>query len=160
MGTRWARFVTSRPLPAMLVSLAVLGAVALPALHMKLGLPDGGSKPTSSTERRAYDLLTEGFGPGFNGTLTVVVDAPHLSGQEQKDLANKLVDGLEKVPGVAAVTPAQQQRGRRPDHRPGHPDHEPRVRRDQGPRQAAAQQGRRHQAADRDRGVRDRARRP
>jgi putative drug exporter of the RND superfamily len=108
MGTRWARFVTSRPLPAMLVSLAVLGAVALPALHMKLGLPDGGSKPTSSTERRAYDLLTEGFGPGFNGTLTVVVDAPNLSSQEQKDLANKLVDGLEKVPGVAAVTPAQQ----------------------------------------------------
>jgi RND superfamily putative drug exporter len=108
MGTRWARFVTSRPLPAMLVSLAVLGAVALPALHMKLGLPDGGSKPTSSTERRAYDLLTEGFGPGFNGTLTVVVDAPNRSAQEQKDLANKLVDGLEKVPGVAAVTPAQQ----------------------------------------------------
>jgi RND superfamily putative drug exporter len=107
-GTRWARFVTSRPLPAMLVSLAVLGAVALPALHMKLGLPDGGSKPTSSTERRAYDLLTEGFGPGFNGTLTVVVDAPNLSSQEQKGLANKLVDGLEKVPGVAAVTPAQQ----------------------------------------------------
>jgi putative drug exporter of the RND superfamily len=108
MGTRWARFVTSRPLPAMLVSLAVLGAVALPALHMKLGLPDGGSKPTSSTERRAYDLLTEGFGPGFNGTLTVVVDAPNLSSQEQKDLANNLVDGLEDVPGVAAVTPAQQ----------------------------------------------------
>jgi RND superfamily putative drug exporter len=108
LGTRWARFVTSRPLPAMLVSLAVLGAVAIPALHMKLGLPDGGSKPTSSTERRAYDLLTEGFGPGFNGTLTVVVDAPHLSAQEQKDLANNLVDGLEKVPGVAAVTPAQQ----------------------------------------------------
>jgi putative drug exporter of the RND superfamily len=108
MGTRWARFVTSRPLPAMLISLAVLGAVALPALHMKLGLPDGGSKPTSSNERRAYDLLTEGFGPGFNGTLTVVVDAPNLSSQEQKGLANKLVDGLEKVPGVAAVTPAQQ----------------------------------------------------
>ena len=108
MGTRWARFVTSRPLPALLVSLAVLGAVALPALHMKLGLPDGGSKPTSSTERRAYDLLTEGFGPGFNGTLTVVVDAPNLGPQDQKDLANKLVDGLEKVPGVAAVTPARQ----------------------------------------------------
>jgi putative drug exporter of the RND superfamily len=102
VGTRWARFVTSRPLPAVLVTIAV------PALHMKLGLPDGGSKPTSSTERRAYDLLTEGFGPGFNGTLTVVVDAPNLSAQEQKDLANKLVDGLEKVPGVAAVTPAQQ----------------------------------------------------
>jgi putative drug exporter of the RND superfamily len=108
MGTRWARFVTSRPLPTLLVSLAVLCTVAVPALHMKLGLPDGGSKPTSSTERRAYDLLTEGFGPGFNGTLTVVVDAPNRSADEQKDLANNLVDGLEKVPGVAAVTPAQQ----------------------------------------------------
>jgi putative drug exporter of the RND superfamily len=108
MGTRWARFVTSRPLAALLVSLAVLSTVALPALHMKLGLPDGGSKPTSSTERRAYDLLTGGFGSGFNGTLTVVVDAPNRTAQEQKDLANKLVDGLEKVPGVAAVTPAQR----------------------------------------------------
>ena len=127
---------------------------------MKLGLPDGGSKPTSSTERRAYDLLTEGFGPGFNGTLTVVVDAPHLSGQEQKDLANKLVDGLEKVPGVAAVTPAQRNEAGDLTIALVTPTSEPRVRRDQGPRQAAAQQGRRHQAADRDRGVRDRARRP
>jgi RND superfamily putative drug exporter len=108
MGARWARFVTSRPLPALLVGLALLCTVALPALHMKLGLPDSGSKPTSSTERRAYDLLTEGFGPGFNGTLTVVVDAPHLSADDQKKLANDLVDGLEKVPGVAAVTPATQ----------------------------------------------------
>jgi RND superfamily putative drug exporter len=108
MGARWARFVTSRPLPALLVGLALLCTVALPALHMKLGLPDSGSKPTSSTERRAYDLLTEGFGPGFNGTLTVVVDAPHLSADDQKKLANDLVDGLEKVPGDAADTPATQ----------------------------------------------------
>jgi RND superfamily putative drug exporter len=108
MGTRWARFVTSRPLPAMLVSLAVLGAVALPALHMKLG---------PARRRLQADLVDRaprlrpahrGLRPGFNGTLTVVVDAPNLSSQEQKDLANKLVDGLEKVPGVAAVTPAQQ----------------------------------------------------
>ena len=109
MGTRWARFVTSRPLPAMLVSLAVLGAVALPALHMKLGLPDGGSKPTSSTERRAYDLLTEGFGPGFNGTADRRRRrAEPAARRSRRTSANKLVDGLEKVPGVAAVTPAQQ----------------------------------------------------
>jgi uncharacterized membrane protein YdfJ with MMPL/SSD domain len=82
--------------------------MAIPAAHMKLGLPDDGSKPTSTTERRAYDLLTEGFGPGFNGPLTVVVDAPNLSAEEQKDLANKVVDGLEKFPGVAAVSPATQ----------------------------------------------------
>ena len=51
---------------------------------MKLGLPDGSSEPTTSTERRSYDLLTEGFGPGFNGTLTVVVDAPEIARAEQE----------------------------------------------------------------------------
>ena len=134
----------------------VLGAVALPALHMKLGLPDGGSKPTSSTERRAYDLLTEGFGPGFNGPLTVVVDAPNLSAQEQKDLANKLVDGLEKVPGVAAVTPAQQNEAGdltialvTPTTSPASDETKDLV-------NAAAQQGRRHPRADRHPGLRDR----
>ena len=56
---------------------ALLVVVAIPATHMKLGLPDGSSEPDRhSTERRSYDLLTEGFGPGFNGPLTVVVDAP------------------------------------------------------------------------------------
>jgi uncharacterized membrane protein YdfJ with MMPL/SSD domain len=108
LSVRYARFVTARPLPVVLVGLALLLAVAMPATHMKLGLPDDGSKPTSTTERRSYDLLTEGFGPGFNGPLTVVVDAPNLSASEQKDLANKVVHGLEKFPGVAAVSPATQ----------------------------------------------------
>jgi uncharacterized membrane protein YdfJ with MMPL/SSD domain len=108
LSVRYARFVTARPLPVVLVGLALLVGMAMPAAHMKLGLPDDGSKPTSTTERRSYDLLTEGFGAGFNGPLTVVVDAPNLSSQEQKDLANKVVDGLEKFPGVAAVSPATQ----------------------------------------------------
>jgi uncharacterized membrane protein YdfJ with MMPL/SSD domain len=108
LSIRWARFITSRPLPVLLVGLTLLIGVAIPATHMKLGLPDDGSKSTSTTERRSYDLLTQGFGPGFNGPLTVVVDAPHLSSAEQKDLANKVVEGLEKFPGVAAVSPATQ----------------------------------------------------
>jgi RND superfamily putative drug exporter len=108
MSVRWARFVTRRPLPVALATIAVLGAIAIPATHMKLGLPDGGSKPTSSTERRAYDLLTDGFGPGFNGPLTVVVDAPGLNEKEQKQIANGVVEKLKGVPGVAAVAPAVQ----------------------------------------------------
>jgi len=108
LSVRWARLVTRRPLVVATACVALLGVIALPALHMKLGLPDGGSRPTSSTERRAYDLLTDGFGPGFNGPLTVVVDAPGLSEPEQKQIANGVVDGLEKVPGVAAVAPAVQ----------------------------------------------------
>jgi uncharacterized membrane protein YdfJ with MMPL/SSD domain len=53
-------------------------------------------------------MLTAGFGPGFNGPLTVVVDAPGLSKPQQESLATKVVDGLEDVPGVAAVSPAIQ----------------------------------------------------
>jgi uncharacterized membrane protein YdfJ with MMPL/SSD domain len=79
---------------------------------MKLGLPDGGSKPTDNTERRAYDLLTEGFGPGFNGVLTAVVDAPELPRGLQKQLASGVAEELETFPNVAAVSPpAQNERG-------------------------------------------------
>jgi uncharacterized membrane protein YdfJ with MMPL/SSD domain len=105
---RWARFITRRPVAVLLVGLTLLLGAAIPATHMKLGLPDDGSKVETSTERKAYDHLTEGFGPGFNGPLTVVVDAPDLSADEQKDLANKVVAGLEEFPGVAAVSPATQ----------------------------------------------------
>jgi putative drug exporter of the RND superfamily len=108
MSVRWARFVTRRPLVVATTCVALLGIIAVPALHMKLGLPDGGSRPETSTERRAYDTLTEGFGPGFNGPLTVVVDAPGLSEGEQKQIANGVVEGLEELPGVAAVAPAVQ----------------------------------------------------
>jgi putative drug exporter of the RND superfamily len=108
MSVRWARFVTRRPLVTTVVTVGLLGAMAIPALHMKLGLPDGGSKPTSTTERRAYDLLTDGFGPGFNGPLNVVVDAPGLDESGQKAVANAVVEDLEGLPGVAAVAPAVQ----------------------------------------------------
>ena len=112
LSIRWARFVTARPWPVLLVGLTLLGAIALPALHMKLGLPDGGSQPTSKTERRSYDLLTKGFGPGFNGQLTVVVDAPGLERDQQKQLAQPVADEIKKFPGVAAVSPpVQNERG-------------------------------------------------
>jgi len=107
-SVRYARFITRRPLPVVLIGLTLLLVIAIPATHMKLGLPDDGSKAKTTTERRAYDALTEGFGPGFNGPLTVVVDAPNLSAQDQKDLANKVVEGLKEFPGVAAVSPATQ----------------------------------------------------
>jgi uncharacterized membrane protein YdfJ with MMPL/SSD domain len=111
-STRYARFIVRRPVPVLVVGLVLLGVAALPALHMKLGLPDGGSKPTDNTERRAYDLLTEGFGPGFNGVLTVVVDAPGLERKQQEQLATGVVAELKDFPNVAAVSPpAQNERG-------------------------------------------------
>jgi putative drug exporter of the RND superfamily len=112
LSTRWATFVTRRPLAVLAVGLVMLSTIAVSAFHMKLGLPDGGTKSTETTERRAYDLLTMGFGPGFNGPLTAVVDAENLSSGQQKQVATKLVAGLQKFPGVASVSrPAQNKPG-------------------------------------------------
>jgi putative drug exporter of the RND superfamily len=109
---RWARFVTKRPWPVLAIGLAALIGIALPASHLRLGLPDAGSQPTSSTERRAYDYLTEGFGPGFNGVLTVVVEAPGLTKDQQAQVAEATTEGLTSLPDVAAVSkPSQNEEG-------------------------------------------------
>ena len=104
MGARWVRFVTQRPLAVLAIGLVGLCAVALPALDLRLGLPDGGSHPKGDTERESYDLLTEGFGPGFNGTLTGVVDAPQLSAAEREQVGKQMLAGVSEFPGVAAVS--------------------------------------------------------
>lgn len=109
---RWAAFATRRPWPVLVIGVLALVAIALPASHLQLGLPDAGSSPTSSTERRAYDHLTEGFGPGFNGTLTVVVDAPGLTRNQQAQVAEATTEGLTGLPDVAAVSaPLQNDAG-------------------------------------------------
>jgi putative drug exporter of the RND superfamily len=109
---RYGRFVTRRPLAVVVLTVTLLGAIAIPAMHMKLGLPDDGASPTTKTERRAYDLLTEGFGPGFNGPLTAVVYAPDVPRDKQKDLAQTVADEIKEFPGVAAVSkPAQNEAG-------------------------------------------------
>lgn len=74
MGQRWVRGVMKRPVLATLGVVAILGTLAVPALSLDLNVPDGGSEPTGSTQREAYDLITEGFGAGFNGPLIIAVD--------------------------------------------------------------------------------------
>jgi uncharacterized membrane protein YdfJ with MMPL/SSD domain len=108
LSVRYARFLTRRPVPVVIVGVLALGVAAMPAMHMKLGLPDGGYKPKDNTERKAYDLLTEGFGPGFNGVLTVVADAPNSSKEEQDKIAETLSTEIKKFPHVAAVSPPSQ----------------------------------------------------
>ncbi|MFF3783527.1 MMPL family transporter [Streptomyces sp. NPDC001933] len=105
MGTRWARFVLRKPVWVLLVGVIGLGTVAVPATSLEMGLPDDGSQPTSTTQRRAYDLLSEGFGPGFNGPLMVVVDTADSS--DGKAAAKQVSDEISGIKGVAAVTPAQ-----------------------------------------------------
>ncbi len=112
LSLRYAKFVTRRPKAVVVATLVLLGVIAIPAMHMKLGLPDDGASPTTSTERRSYDLLTEGFGPGFNGPLTAVVHAEDLSREQQKQLAQGVADEIKGYPGVAAVSdPAQNEAG-------------------------------------------------
>jgi uncharacterized membrane protein YdfJ with MMPL/SSD domain len=74
-GSRWARLVQRHPVPVLIATVVGLVALALPMTDLQLGMPGDEAKSTSTTERRAYDALAEEFGPGFNGPLTVVVDA-------------------------------------------------------------------------------------
>jgi RND superfamily putative drug exporter len=102
-GTRWARTVTRRPVAVLLAGVIGLGVVALPALDLRLGLPTDGDLSEETTQRQAYDLLAGGFGPGFNGPLTVVVDATDAA-----DPATAFADtaaAIGDLDGVAAVSP-------------------------------------------------------
>ncbi|PRX02706.1 UNVERIFIED_ORG: RND superfamily putative drug exporter [Actinomadura viridilutea] len=100
-GAGWRRLaaaVQRRPLPALLVALAALLALSAPALDMRLGFADAGNDPASTTTRKAYDLLAEGFGPGFNGPLVVVAETDAAQ-------AGRVRQVLERTEGVAATTP-------------------------------------------------------
>ncbi|MEU6057784.1 MMPL family transporter [Streptomyces sp. NPDC047097] len=99
MGTRWARTVLRHPVAVLLAGVIGLGVIAVPAASLEVGLPDDGAQPTSTTQRRAYDLISEGFGPGANGPLMIVVEGG-------KESAEKATGQIKKVDGVAAVTPA------------------------------------------------------
>ncbi|MCZ4510797.1 MMPL family transporter [Streptomyces sp. ActVer] len=103
MGTRWASFVIRRPVAVLVLGVVGLGAIALPATQLELGLPDDGSQPTSTTQRRAYDLLSEGFGPGFNGPLMIVVDAK--DSDDPTAAFGDVADGIKGLKDVVTVTP-------------------------------------------------------
>jgi RND superfamily putative drug exporter len=105
-GGAWWRFahrVSGRPWPYLLAATAVLLALAAPALRMRTGFPDAGSEPTTTSYRRAYDLLAEGFGPGVNGPLLVVADL-RAGGLDRREVP-ALAEQLAADPGVATVGP-------------------------------------------------------
>ncbi len=102
--TRWTRWVTRHAVPATIVPVIVLGALALPAIGwVHLGSSDAGTGSETQTTRRAYDILAEGFGPGFNGPLLIAVDQRKSPGT-----AERLVTAIKADEGVASVPPAIQ----------------------------------------------------
>ncbi|GAA3821061.1 hypothetical protein GCM10023083_63050 [Streptomyces phyllanthi] len=105
LGTRWARFVLRRPLPVLILGVLGLGGLALPATGLQLGMPGDEAKSTSTTERRAYDALAEGFGPGFNGPLTIVVDAKGSA--DPKAAVSTISEEIGATKGIVSVSQAR-----------------------------------------------------
>jgi RND superfamily putative drug exporter len=103
-GERWARGVLRHRLVAIVVPLGLIAAVALPAADLRLTLPDDSTAAVESTQRKAYDQLALGFGPGFNGPLILVADAG------QAATAQQAVTGLRNV--VMVTPPAVDPTGR------------------------------------------------
>jgi len=105
-GARWARFVVRARVPVVIGGIALLGVLAIPATKMHLGLPSGASQAKDSTQRKAYDLTTEGFGAGRNGALLITVQDVDSPADTQQVAAK-----LRAEPDVAQVTPLSAQNG-------------------------------------------------
>ncbi|WP_371407177.1 MMPL family transporter [Kribbella sp. NBC_00662] len=103
LGRRWAGFVTRRPLAVLLVAVVGLGVLALPVTDLRLGLPDDSTAAPDSTQRKAYDLLSDGFGPGFNGPLMVVVDAANTP--DPQGATTSTATAIRALPDVTMVAP-------------------------------------------------------
>ena len=98
----WIRAIQRRPALSALAAAAVMLVLASPVLGLRLGNTDAGNDPRGQTTRRAYDLLAQGFGPGFNGPLLVVAKLPRAGDTAPLD---RLAATLRRDPDVAAVTP-------------------------------------------------------
>ncbi|MGH2556582.1 MAG: MMPL family transporter, partial [Actinomycetota bacterium] len=99
---RWSRVIQRRPWTTGLVGLAVLLTLTIPLFSIRLGLADAGNDPEHLTTRRAYDLLSKGFGPGFNGPLIL---ATELAGPQDLQALSSVAQAVESTPGVAFVSP-------------------------------------------------------
>ncbi|MEU8136451.1 MMPL family transporter [Streptodolium elevatio] len=97
---RWIKHVSRHPVPYAVGAAGLLLTATLPVLGLRVGLPDDGSMPHSRTERRAYDLVAEGFGPGTNGPLVIAADPTGDPG-----VLDRLVTTVAADPGIASVAP-------------------------------------------------------
>ncbi len=101
---RWAHWVAHHPWRSGLAATVILLVLAVPMLDMRLGQADAGTDPVGTTHRRAYDLLADGFGPGFNGPLLLVVD---LGASGDASVLDPIAAAVADDPGVRAVSPPE-----------------------------------------------------
>ncbi|MDQ6727998.1 MAG: MMPL family transporter [Actinomycetota bacterium] len=102
---RWSRVIQRRPWFAFVGAALVLLVITLPLLSLRFGFPDEGNNPKGETSRQAYDLLSTGFGAGFNGPLLLVADLRGVTGDRNATLV-RLADAAKATEGVAFVAPA------------------------------------------------------
>ena len=102
---RWSRLIQARPWPALLLSSAVLLALAAPVFALRLGFADAGTRAETDTTRRAYDLLSSAFGPGFNAPILMGVDTP--GGAADLPTVQQLAAAIQETDGVASVAQPQ-----------------------------------------------------
>ena len=103
-AARWSHAVQRRPWPAAIAATLILLALAAPALGMRLGFPDAGNDPPDTMTRQAYDLNTEGFGPGTNGPLVIAADLPDRGAEPA---IQSFADRVRGEEGVAFVPDPQ-----------------------------------------------------
>ncbi|MFG3384619.1 MMPL family transporter [Streptomyces sp. NPDC047999] len=101
---RYAQRVERRPWWYLGGGIAVLAVLAIPLFSIQLGHIGDGADPKSFTDRRAYDLMSDAFGPGSNGPLTLVVDQTDVPASDRSELATKLQDALKNVPDALTIT--------------------------------------------------------
>ncbi len=99
-AARWSHMVQRRPWAFAIAATALLLALAAPALGMRLGFPDAGNDPPDTMTRQAYDLISEGFGPGANGPIVIAAELPPNGGKTGVD---KLASTVRRQDGVAYV---------------------------------------------------------
>lgn len=87
-------------------SILILLVISIPSMHLELGLPDAGMKAKDNPDRRAYDLLADGFGEGFNGQLTIVADATSVTENKAEAFADAVKE-IKELDHVSSVTPAR-----------------------------------------------------
>jgi RND superfamily putative drug exporter len=104
-GERWGRFVVRRRVPLLLATVAGLAVMAVPATDLRLGMPSDATATPGTTQRSAYDAISEAFGPGTNGPLVVVADLN--SAPDPTSAVPTIKRDLATVPGVASVSPGQ-----------------------------------------------------
>ncbi|PCF49247.1 MMPL family transporter [Staphylococcus delphini] len=106
--TFWSHFVVGKPVLATILSIIILGLAILPVFHMRLGMPDDSTQPLDSSQHRAYELVSDEFGEGYNGQIVMLVNTK--DGGSEDDINNDLnqvKSDIEKMDNVETVSPPQ-----------------------------------------------------